>query len=271
MIHPSACIAAGAKLASNVAVGPHSLIGDNVTVGPDTVIGANVVIEGEVTVGAGNRIGHGTLIGGEPQDLSFSPKVRSGVAIGDRNVIREYCTIHRGTSEGSVTSIGDENFLMVGVHVGHNCAIGNKTIVANNVLLAGFVTIADQAFVGGGTTFHQNMRVGRLVMVQGSSAFGKDLPPFTLAAERNSVFGLNTVGLRRAGFSAAQREEMKRAFKLLYLSGLNTRQALEHSRQAEWTELGQEFFDFVQVSLQKRGICPYRGKEAPAAVGAQSD
>jgi len=151
---------------------------------------------------------------------------------------------------------------MVGVHVGHNCNVGNNVIIANNVLLAGNVEILDQAFVGGGTTFHQNMRVGRLVMVQGSSAFGKDLPPFTLAAERNLVFGLNTIGLRRAKFSAAQRDEIKRAFKLLYLSGLNTQQALEKSRETEWTEVGREFFDFVATAITKRGVCPLkRGAE----------
>jgi UDP-N-acetylglucosamine acyltransferase len=147
---------------------------------------------------------------------------------------------------------------MVGVHIGHNCEVANKVIIANNVLLAGNVMIADQAFIGGGTTFHQNMRVGRLVMVQGSSAFGKDLPPFTLAAERNTIFGLNTVGLRRAGFSAPERDEIKRAFKLLYFSGLNTRQALEKSRELSWTEIGHEFFAFVAAALQKRAVCPYR-------------
>jgi len=125
------------------------------------------------------------------------------------------------------------------------------------VLLGGYVMVDDQAFLGGGSVFHQNMRVGRLVMVQGGSAFGKDLPPFTLAAERNMVFGLNIVGLRRVKFSTAQRDEIKRAFKLLYLSGLNTRQALEKSRETEWTEVGREFFDFVSEAVSKRGVCPY--------------
>ena len=261
MIHPTAIIGSGAKIGANVEIGPHTLIGNGVTIGNDTIIGANAVIEAEVTLGRGNRIGHGTMIGGAPQDVSFTEKTRSAVEIGDRNLIREYCTIHRGTTEGSATKIGDENFLMVGAHVGHNCVVGNKTIIANNVLLGGNVTVADGAFLGGGTTFHQNMRVGRLVMVQGSSAFGKDLPPFTLAAERNAVFGLNVIGLRRAEFSAAQRDEIKRAFKLLYLSGLNTRQALERSREMKWTEVGREFFDFVEQA-GKRGVCPYRRHES---------
>jgi UDP-N-acetylglucosamine acyltransferase len=258
MIHLTAIIGSGAKIGANVEIGPHSVVGGAVTIADDCVIGANVVIEGEVSIGRSNRIGHGTIIGGEPQDVSFSPTTRSRVEIGERNIIREQCTINRGTRADSATKIGDENFLMVNAHVGHNCVIGNKVIVANNVLLGGYVMVEDQAFLGGGSVFHQNMRVGRLVMVQGGSAFGKDLPPFTLAAERNMVFGLNIVGLRRVKFSTAQRDEIKRAFKLLYLSGLNTRQALEKSRETEWTEVGREFFDFVGEAVSKRGVCPYR-------------
>jgi len=257
MIHLTAIIGSGAKIGANVEIGPHSIIGDAVTIADDCVIGANVVIEGEVSIGRGNRIGHGAIIGGEPQDVSFSPTTRSRVEIGEGNVIREQCTVHRGTTADSATKIGDENFLMANAHVGHNCVIGNKVIVANNVLLGGYVMVNDQAFLGGGSVFHQNMRVGRLVIVQGGSAFGKDIPPFVIAAERNYVFGLNTIGLRRAGFSREQRDEIKRAFKLLYLSGLNTRQALERSREMKWTQPGREFFDSVEKT-GKRGICPYR-------------
>jgi UDP-N-acetylglucosamine acyltransferase len=130
-------------------------------------------------------------------------------------------------------------------------------VIANNCLLAGHVQIDDRAFIGGGTTFHQGMRVGRFVMVQGSSAFGKDIPPFVLAAERNYVFGVNVVGLKRAGFSAAERDEIKRAFRLLYTTGHNTRQALAAADTAEFGPLGQEFFAFV-AEARKRGIVPYR-------------
>ena len=266
MIHPTAIIGSEAKIAGNVEIGPHSVIGSAVTVAENCVIGANVVIEGEVSIGRDNRIGHGAIIGGEPQDISFSPTTRSRVEIGAHNIIREHCTVHRGTTADSATKIGNKNFLMVGVHVGHNCNVGNNVIIANNVLLAGNVEILDQAFVGGGTTLHQNMRVGRLVMVQGSSAFGKDLPPFTLAAERNLVFGLNIVGLRRAKFPAAQRDEIKRAFKLLYLSGFNTRQALEKSRESEWTEVGREFFEFVAAAIAKRGVCPLKPSATSASI-----
>jgi len=267
MVHLTAIIGSGAKIGDEVEIGPHSIFGGEVKIGRGTTIGANVVIENQVSIGEKNRIGHGTIIGSDPQDMSLTPERRSGVEIGDGNLIREYCTIHRGALEGSLTRIGNENFLMVGAHVGHNCVVGNKVIIANNVLLAGNVEIADQAFIGGGTTFHQNMRVGRLVMVQGSSAFGKDLPPFTLAAERNAIVGLNVVGLRRARFSVEQRQEIKRAFKLIYTSGLNTRQALEKSREMEWGELGREFFDFVAEALTRRGLCPYR----TAAQEAESE
>jgi UDP-N-acetylglucosamine acyltransferase len=258
MIHPTAVIASGAKIGSNVEIGPHSFVGGAVSIGDNSIIGANVVLEGEVIVRHENRIAHGTVIGGEPQDLTFAPTTRSRVEIGAKNVIREHCTIHRGTAEGSATKIGDENFLMAGAHLGHNCEIGNKVIIANNCLLGGYVSVADGAFLGGGCVFHQFIRVGRFAITQGASAFSKDIPPFVIAAERNYVFGLNTVGLRRAGFSSAQRDEIKRAFKLLYLSGLNTRQALERSKEMQWTDVGHEFFRFVGDAIGKRAICPLK-------------
>jgi UDP-N-acetylglucosamine acyltransferase len=219
------------------------------------------VIEGEVVIGNGNFIGHGAIIGAPPQDLSFSPERKTMVKIGNYNIIREYCTIHRGSAESSATKIGDKNFLMAGAHIGHNCVIGNNVIIANNCLLAGHVRVDDGAFLGGGSTFHQFMHIGRLVMVQGSSAFGKDLPPFVIAAERNSVFGVNVVGLRRAGFRTKDRDEIKAAFKLVYLSGLNISQALEKAMKMKFGAPAREFLDFV-ANAKKRGICPLkRGDE----------
>jgi UDP-N-acetylglucosamine acyltransferase len=228
-----------------------------VTIGEKTIVQSHVVIEGQVRIGSGNFIGHGAVIGSPPQDVSFSPERNTKVEIGNNNVIREYCTIHRGTAEGSATKIGDNNFLMAGAHIGHNCLIGNHVSIANNCLLAGYVQVDDGAFLGGGSTFHQYMHIGRLVMVQGSSAFGKDLPPFVIAAERNHVFGLNVVGLRRAGFTAKEREEIKAAFKLVYLSGLNISQALEKAAMMKVGAVAREFFDFV-ANAKKRGICPLK-------------
>ncbi len=257
-IHPTAIVDPGAQIGGASEIGPYSVIGAQAKIGNDTVVQSHVVIEGDVTIGEKNFIGHGAIIGGLPQDLGYSPERKTKIDIGDENVIREYCTIHRGSPEGSATKIGDNNFLMVGVHVGHNCEIGNNVIIANNCLLAGHVRVDDQAFLGGGSTFHQFMHVGRLVMVQGSSAFGKDLPPFTMAAERNCIFAINAIGLKRAGFSPKDRDEIKNAFKLLYTSGLNISQALEKAATMKLGGPAREFFDFV-ANAKKRGICPYKG------------
>jgi UDP-N-acetylglucosamine acyltransferase len=258
-IHPSAIVDPAAKIGSDVEIGPFSIIGGKVTIGDRSTIQSHVVIESEVTIGASNVIGHGAVIGAPPQDTSFLPERKTSVLIGDNNVIREYCTIHRGTAEGSATKIGDNNFLMAGAHVGHNCEIGNNVIIANNCLLGGDVRVDDAAFLGGGCVFHQHMRIGRLAITQGASAFSKYIPPFVIAAERNYVFGLNVIGLRRAGFSAQDRDEIKAAFKLIYLSGLNMSQALEKAAAMKVGSAAREFFSFV-AEAKKRGLCPYRGK-----------
>jgi UDP-N-acetylglucosamine acyltransferase len=254
-VHPTAIVDPNAKIGANVEIGPFSIIGPDVTIGDNTIVQSHVVIEGEVVIGRGNFIGHGVMIGVPPQDVSFSAERRTKVEIGDDNIIREYCTIHRGSPDGSATKIGHKNFLMAGAHVGHNCLIGDNVVIANNCLLAGHVRVDDGAFLGGGSTFHQFMHVGRLVMVQGSSAFGKDLPPFVIAAERNAVFGLNIVGLRRAGLNANDRNEIKEAFKLVYLSRLNISQAIGKAATMTFGAPAREFLDFV-ANAKKRGICP---------------
>jgi UDP-N-acetylglucosamine acyltransferase len=256
-IHQTAIVDPAARMGTEVEIGPFSIIGPQSTIGNKTIVQSHVVIEGEVEIGTSNFIGHGAVIGAPPQDISFSPERKTKVAIGNDNIIREYCTIHRGSAEGSATRIGDNNFLMAGAHIGHNCFIGNSVIIANNCLLAGYVRVDDSAFLGGGSTFHQFMHIGRLVMVQGSSAFGKDLPPFVIAAERNSVFGVNVIGLRRAGFSTKDREEIKAAFKLVYQSGLNIGQALEEAATMKFSAPTREFLDFV-ANAKKRGICPLK-------------
>jgi len=260
-IHATAIVDQGAQLGADVEIGPFSMIGPQAMIGDKSIVHSHVVIEGNVVIGTGNFIGQGAIIGTPPQDLSFSPERKTKVEIGNDNVIREYCTIHRGSPEGSVTKIGDKNFLMAGAHLGHNCEIGNNVIIANNCLLAGHVRVDDAAFLGGGSTFHQHMHVGRLVMVQGSSAFGKDLPPFVVAAERNAVFGVNVVGLRRAGFNTQDREEIKTAFKLVYTSGLNISQALKKAAAIKFAAPAREFLDFVG-NAKKRGVCPLKRSEA---------
>jgi UDP-N-acetylglucosamine acyltransferase len=249
-IHPTAIVDASAQLGADVEIGPYSVIGGGAVIGEKCTIQAHAVIEGTVRMGAGNFIGYGAIIGAVPQDLSFDPKTQSSVEIGAGNTIREYCTIHRGSTEGSATVIGDSNFLMVGTHLGHNCTLGNGVVIANDCLLAGHVRIDDRAFIGGGSRFHQGIRMGRLVMAEGR--FTQNLPPF-LGAAKNQVYGMNIVGMRRAGFSGAERDEIKRAFKLLYRSGLNTKQALEKAAETDFGPVGREFFEFV-ANAGKRGI-----------------
>ncbi len=256
-IHPTAIVDSTAKIGADVTIGPYAVIGANILIGERSTIESHVVIEANVSIGSGNLIGHAAVIGTAPQDLSFTTDRKTRVEIGNDNVIREHCTIHRGSAEGSVTKIGNKNFLMAGVHVGHNCEIDNNVIIANNCLLGGHVRVADGAFLGGACLFHQHMHIGRLVIAQGGSAVGKDIPPFVIAAERNYVFGVNVIGLRRAGFSAKDRDEIKAAFKLIYTSDLNLSQALKKAPSMKFGAAAREFLDFV-ANAKKRGICPLK-------------
>jgi UDP-N-acetylglucosamine acyltransferase len=181
------------------------------------------------------------------------------VRIGKNNTIREHVTINRATAENTDTTVGDDNFLMTGCHLAHDCRIGNKVILANTVLMAGHVEVGDGAFLGGGSVFHQFIRIGRLAMVRGGCRFSKDIPPFCVAAGTNLAMGLNSIGLRRAGLSAESRMQLKRAFRLLYLSDLNVSQALETAGRETWGPEAVMFFDFVR-GAKKKGICDYVGK-----------
>ena len=256
-IHPTALVDGAAQIGRDVEIGAFSIIGPEAVIGDGTVIQSHVVIEGAVRIGTKNLLGHGSVIGGRPQDLGFKPETQSRVEIGDGNIIREHCTVHRGTAEDSATIVGNENFLMAGAHLGHNSQVGDRVIIANNCLLGGYVTVGHGAFLGGASVFHQFVRVGRLAMTQGGSAMSRDVPPFLIAAEVNFVFGVNILGLRRAGFEPADRDEIRRAFKLLYRSRLNTRQALEQAKAIEFGPAAREFFAFAAETSQ-RGLAAYR-------------
>jgi UDP-N-acetylglucosamine acyltransferase len=256
MIHSTAVIHPEAQLGAHVSIGPYAVIEGAARIGDGCTIQAHAIIAGTVEMGRENLIGYGAVIGAEPQDFAFKPEVRSAVRIGDGNKIREYCTIHRGTTEGSATTVGHGCFLMAGAHLAHNVTLGDRVIIANNALLGGHVQVGERVFIGGGCVFHQHIHVGRLAICQGGSAFSKDIPPFTTAADRNGIAGLNVVGLRRAGLSAAQRAEIKEAFALLYRRGLNTTQALAAAKERSWGPDAQSFFDFV-AAAKKRGICDF--------------
>lgn len=258
MIHPTAIIHPDAQLGANVTVGPYAVIEGAAVIGEGCEIQSHAIIGGQVVMGRNNVIGHGAHIGGDPQDFAFKREVNSRVVIGNDNRFREYVTIHRGTAEGSETVVGDGCFLMVGAHLAHNVRLANHVVLANNVLVAGHVQMGERVFVGGGTVFHQHMRVGSHVICQGLSGFGKDIPPFVVGARINTVAGLNVIGLRRSGFNAEQRAEIKRAFELLYRSGKNVSQALEAARAEAWSATVQPFWEFV-AGAKKRGLCAFVG------------
>jgi len=253
-IHITASVDPSAELGSDVDVGPGVIIEAGAIIGDGCRIQARAIITGHVRMGAQNTIGPGAIIGGEPQDFDFKPGTKSYVEIGDNNIFREYVTIHRGTKEDSSTRIGNNNFLMVGVHLGHNSSVANRIVIANNCLLAGYVAIHDGAVLGGGSVFHQHIRVGRLCMVRGGERFGKDIPPYLIAYGTNLVSGLNSIGLRRAGISQESRSDLKKAFHLLYHEGYNTSQALEEASHKSWSPEAEIFFNFVSEA-RKRGIC----------------
>ena len=245
-----------AEVDSSVEIGPHAIVEDHVKIGAGTKIWANAYVTGHTEIGRDNEIHMGAVIGHEPQDLKFDRACRSYLKIGDRNVFREYCTVHRGTEPESATVIGNDCYLMATAHVGHNCVIGNHVIICNCALLAGHVHVADNAFVSGGVVIHQFTHVGRLAMFSGNARVSMDVPPFTLAAERNEIHALNLVGLRRAKISREALAELKKLYKLFYLSGINGTQALQEASQdgAFRSAEAREFIDFVRHS--PNGICP---------------
>lgn len=264
-IHPTAIVEDGAVLGADVEIGPYAIVGSEAIVGPGCRIFSHAVITSRVTLGPNNVIGHGAVIGAPPQDFAHNESMVSEVRIGSGNTFREHVTIHRGTKEGTATFVGNDNLVMVGAHFGHNARVGSRTIIANNCLLAGYVEIGDGAVLGGGSVFHQHMRVGRLAMVRGGTRFGKDIAPFLVADGENIVSGLNAVGLRRAGFSSQTRMELKRLFKQIFRSSLNVSQALSELDESELGPESREMIAFIRDA--RRGICLAHGSRPAGAPG----
>jgi UDP-N-acetylglucosamine acyltransferase len=226
MIHPSAIVHPGAKLAAGVSVGPYSIIGEHVEIGEGTTIGPYVVIEGRTRIGVQNRIFASSALGGEPQDKKYAGEP-TGLEIGDRNMIREYCTFNCGTiQDAGVTRIGNDNWIMAYVHVAHDCQVGSNTIFANGASIAGHVHVGDYAILGGLTGVHQFVRIGAHSMTGGATLLLQDLPPYVIAQGNDAKpFGINAEGLKRRGFTEEQITEIKRAYKTLYRSGLTFEEA----------------------------------------------
>ncbi|MFW6134278.1 MAG: acyl-ACP--UDP-N-acetylglucosamine O-acyltransferase [Elusimicrobiota bacterium] len=254
-IHPTAVIEQGAQIDENVTVGPYCVIREKVSIGSGTCIDSHTVIEGKTRIGRNNVIGIGAVIGNPPQDLKYRGE-ETEVIIGDKNIIREYVTINRGTVDRGKTEIGNNSLLMSYVHVAHDCIIGNEVILANCATLGGHIKIDDQALVGGVTPIHQFVHIGKLAIIGGGSRVPKDIPPFCRAAGNPiKICGLNSIGLKRRNYSSDDKLQLKRAYKKLYYSGLNTKQAIEEiEKDNQFTsEPIKIFIDFIKNST--RGIC----------------
>lgn len=232
MIHPTALIDPAAELAEDVRVGPYSVIEANVTIGAGTDIGPHVVIKGTTRIGSQNRIFQFASIGEEPQDKKYAGEPTS-LEIGDRNTIREFVTINRGTAQDDgVTRLGDDNWIMAYVHIAHDCRIGNETIFANNASLAGHVSVGDYAILGGFTLVHQFCSIGAYSLTAFGSGISKDVPPFvTVGGTPARAHGLNMEGLRRRGFPEESRKALRRAYRTLYRESLSLQDALAALRK----------------------------------------
>ena len=251
-IHPTAIIGKDVQLGVGNRIGPYAIIEEGVKLGSHNLIHAGAYLCKGTEIGSHNEIHRGALIGHAPQDLAYKGEPTS-TRIGDHNQIREYVTIHRGTKAGSATVIGNENFLMAYAHVAHNCELGNNIIMVNQASLTGYCKVEDQAFLSGMTGFHQFTRIGRLAIVSALSACNKDVPPYMTCGGRPAVvLSINVVGLRRAEIAEPVRNEIKRAYKYLYRSGLTVSHALEKIKAEFSSPEVQHLVQFIESS--ERGI-----------------
>ena len=252
-IHPTAIIDPTARLGDNVTVGPFTIIGPECVLGDGCVIGDSVAIHKWTELGPGCRVWHGASIGSDTQDLKYRG-ARTRVVIGDKTVVREFATVTLSTIEGQVTRIGSNCLLMAYSHVAHECTVGDSVILANSATLAGHTIIEDFAIIGGLTPVHQFSRVGCHTIVGGASAVQKDVLPYTKAfGNPLKMFGLNTLGLSRRGFTQEQRDMMEKAYRIIFRSNLNTTQALTRLKEEmEMTPEVKHMVEFIQAS--ERGI-----------------
>lgn len=242
MIDPTARIHPGAELAENVTVGPYAVIDDNVSIGPNTRIGAHTVVRGNTKIGADNRIYQFSSIGEDPQFAGYRGE-ETYLEIGDRNVIREYVTLNRGSPAGTgTTRLGNDNFIMAYVHIAHDCELGNHTVFANCASLAGHVPVGDYAILGGFSLVHQFCRIGAHSITGIGSVCLKDIPPYMVAAGNTArPFGINVKGLRRRQFSEEVIRDLRRAYRRLYRAGLELNAAV--------TEIRRDFSEYAELRM----------------------
>ncbi|MGI6783844.1 MAG: acyl-ACP--UDP-N-acetylglucosamine O-acyltransferase [Aminivibrio sp.] len=259
-VHPTAIVSPGAELGEGVTVGPYCIVGDRVKIGDQTVLESFVTVLDFTEIGPGCRITQNAVLGGEPQDVSFKGE-ESRVRIGAGVIIRENVTIHRGVGEGTSTVVGDGCFLMEGVHIGHNVVLGRNVVMANKVGMAGFSEAGDGAVFGGMAGVHQFVRVGKLCMIGGLSKIVKDVPPFlTVDGHPGEIYGLNKVGMRRAGYDGAARAAVKSFYDRLFRGDLPFRQALSAlASSGEGQEAAaREIIEFCSGS--SRGVTLWRSR-----------
>ena len=253
-IHKTAIVSKDAKIESGVEIGPYCIVGDNVQIGKGTRLISHVVIE-HTEIGDNCTVYPFTSIGLPPQDIKYKGE-KTGVRIGDNNIIREYTTIHRASVGGDgLTIIGDNNFIMAYVHIAHDCQIGNNIIMANATTLAGHVVVEDYAFIGGLVAVHQFARIGSYSMIGGFSAIAQDVPPYTTAAgDRAKLYGLNTIGLKRHNFDDATIKDLKRAYRILFRSKLTMDEAIEKvKKEIKSSAEIDRLIEFIKNN--RRGIC----------------
>ncbi len=256
-VDPRAEVSPKAFLGENVSVGPFSIVEPGAVIGDGTSVAASALIAAGARIGRECRIHHGAVIGHMPQDLKYAGEPTT-CELGDRNVVREYATLHRGTGEGGRTIIGNDNFLMAYCHIAHDCVLGNKIIMANAASLAGHTDVEDYVIIGGLTPVHQFTRLGRHSMVGGGLRVGKDVPPYILAGGEPLTFeGLNSIGLRRRGFPRETIDALERTYAMIYRGGLNVSQAvtkIEADPALSALPEVRVVLDFIRGS--KRGIIP---------------
>lgn len=254
-IHETAVVHPNAKLGKDVIVGPYAVIGENVEIGDGCVIGPHVLIEGWTKIGVGNKFHHGATIGCEPQDLKFKGE-KSYLVIGDYNTVRENVTISRGTEGGGgETRVGSHNLFMAYSHIAHDCQVGSYIVIANGSALAGHVVVEDRVVIGGLCGIHQFSKIGKMAMVGACTKVVKDIPPFVMVdGNPAKVSGINVVGLRRNGLSPEVRDEIKKAYRILYRCNLIIAQAIEQMEQE--LQASPEIDHFIRfLRNADRGIC----------------
>ncbi|MHC4199249.1 MAG: acyl-ACP--UDP-N-acetylglucosamine O-acyltransferase [Planctomycetota bacterium] len=258
-MHPTAIVAPGAQLGEDVVVGPHAIVEAGVKIGVGTRLGAGTYICTGTTIGCENIIHMHAIIGNEPQDWHYDG-AETFVEIGDRNVIREFVTIHRGSQAGTGTRIGSGNSLMATSHVAHNCVIGDGAVIANGALLAGHVEIGSGAFISGNALMHQFIRIGRLAMVAGGARVTRDVPPFCLMEGESRLRGLNRVGMRRSGLSKEAMSEIGRAYRAIFMRRSRADLAAKKLLAADPADGAREMVEFVLASFEqgRRGVCAHK-------------